>query len=300
VTPDLKSNRAGFLHLMVVYVVWGSTYLAIRLAVREGAGFPPFTLAFMRVAAASVILLGWAAWKRDRMRPSGAEMTVLAGTGVLMWLGGNGLVTWAEMRAESGLAALLVAVMPIWGAILEAIVDRRMPSLKLTGSLLLGFVGVGVLSWPVLREGDTGDLWSIVALLAAPLWWAVGSLWLTRRRPDLSITVISGWQHLWGAAAFLLMILILREPLPTPTAEAWAAWAYLAVFGSVIAFTSYIRVLKLLPMQVGMTYAYANPVIAVLLGWLVLSERLDLWVGVGSALVLTGIAGVFNNKAKAA
>ena len=291
-------NRAGFLHLAVVYLVWGSTYLAIRLAVREGAGFPPFTLAFMRVAVASAILLGWAALRRDRIRPTRVEMTVLAGTGVLMWVGGNGLVTWAEMRAESGLAALMVAVMPIWGAMLEAVVDRRMPSFKLSASLLLGFVGVGVLSWPVLREGTTSDHWSLVALLAAPLWWAIGSMWLTRRRPDLSIRVISGWQHFWGGIGFLVMILILQEPLPTPTAQAWVAWAYLAIFGSVIAFTSYIHVLKLLPMQVGMTYAYANPVIAVVLGWLVLSERLDWWVGAGSALVLAGIAGVFNNKAK--
>lgn len=289
-------SRSGLFHLAVVYVVWGSTYLAIRVAVREGGGFPPFTLAFMRVTVASIVLLAWAALRRERIRPTASEAVVLAGTGALMWLGGNGLVTWAEKQADSGLAALLVAVMPIWGALIEAVLDRRMPSFKLAGSLVIGFVGVGVLSWPVLREGASADLWAVTALLAAPLWWAIGSVWLTRRRPDLGIRSVSGWQHLFGGATFLIVMLILREPLPTPTPAAWGAWVYLTLFGSVLAFTSYITILKLLPMQVAMTYAYANPVIAVFLGWLILGEAVTAWTLGGAALVLAGIAGVFNNK----
>lgn len=291
-----RLDRRGLFHLAVVYVVWGSTYLAIRVCVREGAGFPPFTLAFLRTIAAGTILLGWSASRRARVRLTRPEFVVLAGTGVLMWLGGNGLVTWAEKHADSGLAALLVAVMPIWGAILESSLDRRLPSFRLAGSLLIGFVGVGVLSWPILREGTRADLWAVVALLLAPLWWAVGSLWMTRRRPDLEIRTVSGWQHLFGAASFLIVGLLLGEPLPTPTPEAWLSLVYLILFGSVLAFTSYITILKLLPVQVAMTYAYVNPVIAVLLGWLILGEPVTGWTVAGAGLVLAGVAGVFRNK----
>ena len=112
--PSQKSlSHSGLLHLLVVYFVWGGTYLAIGIAVREGAGFPPFTLALMRVAVASAILFTWASLRGDRLRLSRQEFLLMLDSGVLLWVGGTGLVTWAEMRASSGLAALLVAAMPI-------------------------------------------------------------------------------------------------------------------------------------------------------------------------------------------
>jgi drug/metabolite transporter (DMT)-like permease len=289
-------GKAAWLHLAIVYVVWGSTYLAIRLGVRGDDGFPPFTLAAMRVFSASAILLAWAYFKGERLRLQKREAAVLFGTGLLMWVGGNGLVTWAEQRADSGLAALLVAVMPIWAAIIEAVVDRRMPSWKIIGSLMIGFVGVAVLSWPILREGSSADTWAVVGLLAAPFWWAIGSVWYTRRRPDLSVRAVSGYQHLFGGLGFLVVIMAMGETVATPSTGAWLAWIYLTIFGSVIAFTSYISVLRLLPVQVGMTYAYVNPVIAVFLGWLIISEQVTGWTLAGTVLVVAGVAGVFNNK----
>lgn len=288
--------RIAYLYLLIVYVVWGSTYLAIRLGVRGDDGFPPFTLAAMRVFSASIILLTWAALKGDRLRLQPREAFVLFGTGVLMWVGGNGLVTWAEKHADSGLAALLVAVMPIWAALIEAVIDRRLPSWKTAASLLMGFAGVAVLSWPILRAGTMADVWSVLGLLAAPLWWALGSVWYTRRKPDLSVRAVSGYQHLFGGLGFLVVILLVGEPRPAPSPGAWMALAYLTLFGSVLAFTSYIQVLRLLPVRVGMTYAYANPVIAVFLGWLIISEEITLWTLAGTALVVAGVAGVFNNR----
>jgi drug/metabolite transporter (DMT)-like permease len=216
-------NRAGLFNLAIVYVVWGSTYLAIRLAVRPEGGFPPFHLAMMRTLSASAILFVWAALRHHALRPKPRELVVLAGSGLLMWVGGNGLVTWAEQRADSGLAALVVAVMPIWAALIEAVIDRRMPSFKLAGSLLIGFVGVGVLSWPVLRTGDASDMWALVALLIAPLTWAIGSIWVARRRPDLAIPVVSAWQHLLGGLGFVLVILLVGEGWTKPSGEAWLA-----------------------------------------------------------------------------
>jgi drug/metabolite transporter (DMT)-like permease len=289
-------DRVGLLNLLVVYVVWGSTYLAIRVAVREGAGFPPFFMAMMRVAAASAFLLGWARLKGERLRPTRAEFLLLAGSGVLLWVGGNGLVTWAEMRASSGLAALLVAAMPIWGELISMVVDRRPPSARMGGSILLGFVGVGLLTWPILRTGVRADVLAVVALLLAPLFWALGSIWYQRRRTDLSTRAVSGWQQLLGGAGFLVVVLLRREPLPAPTGEAWLAWLYLTVFGSVIAFTSYMTTLRRLPYRIVVTYAYANPVIAVFLGWLLLGEAVTAWTLAGAALVVAGVAGIFNNR----
>lgn len=291
-----KLNRRGLAHLSIVYLVWGSTYLAIRVAVRDGAGFPPFTMALMRVIVASAILLTWAKLRGERIRLTRSELGLLLGSGLMLWVGGNGLVSWAEMRVSSGLAALLVAAMPIWGECVNCIVDRRWPGWSMAGSIVLGFVGVGVLSWPVLSQGTTADILSVIALLLAPLCWATGSIWLQRRKLDLSDRSMSGWQQLLGGAGLLLFVLLRREPLPTPTGEAWMAWGYLVVMSSVICFTSYLTTLRLLPYQVVMTYAYVNPVIAVFLGWLVLSEDVSWYTITGAAFVVSGVVGIFRNR----
>jgi drug/metabolite transporter (DMT)-like permease len=295
--PDQRHlSRAGLAHLAVVYVVWGSTYLAIRVAVREDAGFPPFAMAFMRVLAASAILLVWAGLRGERLRLRRDEVWLLAGTGGLLWLGGNGLVNVAEQRISSGLAALLVASMPIWTELITMIADRSLPRWRTVGSVLVGFSGVAVLSWPVLRAGTRADVLGVVACLLAPLFWSIGSIWLQRRKPDLSVRVISGYQQLLGGVSLLAASLLAREPLPSPTGEAWLAFAYLVLFGSVIAFTSYMATLRLLPYRVVVTYTYANPVIAVFLGWLILSEAVTGWTVAGAALVVAGVAGVFANR----
>ena len=291
-----RLDRMGLLHLMIVYVVWGSTYLAIRLTVREGAGFPPFLMATMRVAVASAVLLLWAKFKGERIRLHRSEWILLAGSGALLWVGGNGLVTWAEMRASSGLAALLVAAMPIWGELITMIVDRRLPSPRTAGSIALGFLGVGLLTWPILRTGVRADMLAVAALLAAPFFWSLGSIWFQRHKTDLGVIAASGWQQLLGGGFMFLVALGRREPLPTPTGEAWLAWVYLTIFGSVIAFTSYMSTLRRLPYRVVVTYAYVNPVIAVALGWLILGEEVTGWTLAGAALVIAGVAGIFNNR----
>ncbi|MBK8166651.1 MAG: EamA family transporter [bacterium] len=300
--PDQRPlDRGGLLHLLVVYLAWGSTYLGIRLAVAGDGGFPPFTMAMLRVFAAAAVLLGWAHLKKERVRLRGREWVLMGGSGLLLWVGGNGLVTWAELRAASGLAALLVAAMPLWGESITLLLDRKAPSVLMTGSILLGFAGVGVLSWPVLRTGSTGDIASVAGLLLAPLFWAMGSIWFQRRKPDLSVRAVSGWQQLLGGLGLGAMALLRGEvgpgvALPSPDGAAWAAWGYLVVVGSVFAFTSYVITLQRLPYRVVMTYAYVNPVIAVFLGWLIIDEPVTRWTLAGASLVVAGVVGVFRNR----
>lgn len=287
---------AGLLHLSIIYVIWGSTYLAIRVAVREGAGFPPFTLSMTRVLLAGTLLLILGVLRRKSIRPSREDLLVLLGSGLLLWTGGNGLVTWAEQRADSGLAAMIVATTPIWTALMEAILDRRLPTLRLVLALLVGFAGILLLSVPSLRTGMRADVLAIFALLGAPISWAAGSILQNRRQMSLEPQVSAGYQSLFGGLGFLVLVLVFREPRPVPTNQAWLAWGYLVLFGSVIGFTSYVQVLKLLPMSIAMTYAYVNPVIAVLLGALILGEPITLWTISGAVLVILGVAGVFRDR----
>ena len=289
-------DTAGLLNLSVVYVVWGSTYLAIRVAVREGAGFPPFMMGAMRVLLGGGLLLIWASLSRKRLRLTRQELLVVAGSGLLLWFGGNGLLVWAEQRAASGYAALILASTPVWVAMIEALLDRRPPSVLLVGSLAIGIVGMGVLTAPVLRQQVSGDILSVAALLLASLSWGAGSVFQSRRQVDLTHRVNSGYQQLFGGVGFVLAALVFGEPLPAPSSQAWIAWVYLVIIGSVFAFTAYVQALRLLPTSVVMTYAYVNPVIAVILGWLILQEPITLWTICGAGLVLLAVAGVFRDR----
>ncbi|MCL6638275.1 MAG: EamA family transporter [Firmicutes bacterium] len=293
---EAQVTLAGLFPLFIVYLVWGSTYLAIRIAVREGSGLPPFTMGAMRTFLAGGLLLAGAVLTRSRIRLTREEAVLLAASGLFLWTGGNGLVAWAEQRTDSGLAALLVGSTPMWVAVIESFLDRRPPSKLLVISLLTGFAGVFALSFPHLRAGVKADLIGVLAVLLAAVSWGTGSLILNRRPVGIPLLVSSAFQHLFGGAGFLAAAILLREPLPRPLPEAWWAWGYLVVFGSLVGFTAYTQALRLLPMRITMTYSYVNPVIAVFLGWLILREPVTVWTALGTALVLLGVAGVFRTR----
>jgi drug/metabolite transporter (DMT)-like permease len=281
------------MHLFVVYIVWSSTYLAIRVAVRPGAGFPPFALAAMRCLCAFPLLLVWAKVRDLRIRPTRQELPVLAASGVLLWAFGNAFVVVAEQRVSSALAAILIASTPIWVALLESLIDKRPPSKLMAAALLVGFVGVGLVGYPALRGGVRADAIAVVILLIAALSWGAGSL-LQRRRPvGLDAMVSAAYQMLFGGLAVALLALSFGEPMPKPTSTAWIGFAFLLVFGSLISFTSFLKALHLLPTRLVFTYGYVNPVIAAFLGWLVLGERVAGPALAGAALVLLGVAGTF-------
>jgi drug/metabolite transporter (DMT)-like permease len=253
-------------------------------------------MAALRSLLAFPVLLGWARLRGLRLVPSRRELLLLALSGTLLWTGGNALVVVAEQHVDSGLAALLVASTPIWVAVLESLLDRRLPSLLATAGLCLGFVGTALVAYPSLRQGGRSDVIAVLLLLLGALCWSGGSL-LQRRRPiGLDPMVSAAYQMLFGGLGVAVFSLSLQEPLPHPTPTAWAAFAYLFVFGSIISFTSFLKALRLLPTRLVFTYGFVNPVLAAFLGWAALGEHLPREVLLGALLVLVGVAGSFRAK----
>jgi drug/metabolite transporter (DMT)-like permease len=283
----------GLVHLFVVYIVWSSTYLAIRVAVRPGGGFPPFALAAMRTLLAFPLLLLLAKARGLRIRPTRQELPILATSGILLWAFGNALVVVAEKRVDSALAAILIATTPIWVTLLECLADRCLPSKLATVALLTGFIGAGLIGYPALHSGVRADAIAVVVLLVAALSWGGGSL-LQRRHPvGLDPIVSAAYQMLFGGLAVAILSFGFREPMPHPTATAWLGFSFLLVFGSLISFTSFLKALHLLPTRLVFTYGYVNPVIAAFLGWLLLGEHIAGVTVLGAGLVLLGVAGSF-------
>jgi drug/metabolite transporter (DMT)-like permease len=169
----------------------------------------------------------------------------------------------------------------------------------LVGSLLLGFCGTGFLSYPVLAGGVHADILSICALFFASLCWGSGSLLQRRRGIHLSARVTAGYQQIFVLPGFLLLSYFTGEPRPAPLPSAWLAFAYLVVFGSVIAIASFTRALQILPTKVLFTYGYVNPMIALFLGWIILSEPITTWTLLGAVLIISGVAGVFKESRSA-
>lgn len=298
IKPEAASSlsRAGLGHLLVVYIVWSSTYLAIRIMVAPGSGFAVWTAGSIRMAMAAVILFTIAILNHHRITISLKEFRMLFISGILLWVSGNGLVMWAEQRANSGFAALVIASTPIFSAFIESLLDRKRPTKLLLGSLFLSLAGIIVLIAPSLTRGITTDLAAGLVICLGAISWAAASVLQTRLPMNLEATVVAAYQHLFGGVGFITIVFLTGQHWPQATHSAWVALAYLIVFGSVIAFTSYIRTLKLLPISIAMTYAYVNPVLALMLGWLILDESLTIWTLVGALMVILGIGGVFRDN----
>ncbi len=280
----------GLLHLLVVYIVWGSTYLAIRIAVSGPHGFPPFLLGAGRMLLGGGLLLTWLLISRSQVLLRRREWIWAAMSGVLLWTGGNGLVMFAERNLASGYSALVMGMVPIWVALSELVRTRRAP-LVLWGGLAVGIGGLVVLTLPGL-QGSESNAGGILALVAASACWAAGLVLQRQKLLTPNPVTSSAWQQVFGGAGFLLVSILTREPLPHPDALALGGFGYLVVVGSLLAFTSFIMATRLLPITLVTTYSYVNPIVAVLLGALVLGEAITLSTVVGGILLLVGVAGV--------
>jgi len=266
----------------------------MRVGVNPANGFPPFAFGALRMAVAASILLVMARLQGVRTKPTRAEIVRLVIAGNLLWCGGNGLVLWAEQYIPSGFSCLMVSASPIWAALIELCLYRKRPSAALIASLLVGFAGVAVLSMPSLGSRGSTDFFAIMALVLSPLCWVLGSVFQARRPVNLAPQVMSGYHHLAAFFGFLIVSLALGESAPHPSLSAWTAWGYLVIFGSVGAFTSYVFALRLLPINIVMTYAYVNPVLALLLGRLLLDEPITVRTLLGAGLVVVSVFAVFH------
>jgi drug/metabolite transporter (DMT)-like permease len=284
--------------LATVYVVWGSTYLAIRVVVQ--AGIPPLLGMGTRFLAAAVILLGFLAGRGGlrALKITRPELAAAAVVGALLLLGGNGLVAVAEKTVPSGLAALIVGAVPLWFVVLRVAGGERPGGLTWLG-VLVGFAGVAAISLP--RGGIEGvQAWGILVVLAATLCWAFGSYLSPRLRLPRGAMLATAYEMLAGGAIMTAVGLAVGEPsdlnAAAVPAEGWVALAYLVLVGSILGYTAYIFALGNAPLSVVGTYAYVNPVVAVVLGALILDEPVTAVVLGGGLLVVGGVALVLRGE----
>jgi len=277
-----------------VYVIWGSTYLAIRFAVET---LPPLLMAGARFTIAGLLLLLWSRLVQHAERPSRTDWRTGLMCGALLLLGGNGAVVWAETRVPSGIAALLVAVVPLWMVLLDWLrPGGRRPAAPVFVGLALGLVGLGLLVGPDALHGGDGAVSTAGALvlMAGSLSWAVGSL-LTKQapRPTTSING-SGTQMFAGGlcllAAGTLVGELTRLDLGHVTPRSLLGFLYLVTFGSLVGFTAYFYLLSHTTAARASTYAYVNPVVAVLLGWAFAHEPITMRTMLAAAVILAGVA----------
>jgi len=276
-----------------VYVFWGSTYLAIRIAIET---LPPFLMAATRFLIAGGILY-LIRRSRGDAAPSRSEWTSAIIVGVLLLVGGNGGVVWAEQWVASGVAALLVGTVPLWMVLIESLNPTgRRPSPWAILGIIVGFVGIAVLIGPsqIVGHGEKVDLIGALVLILAALSWAVGSLHSRHAALPSSPLLGTAMEMLGGGAGLLLLSFFSGEfsrfNLAHISARSLAGMVYLIIFGSWVGLTCYTWLLRVAPTPFVFTYAYVNPVVAVLLGHLLASEPLTLQIGLAATMVVGSVA----------
>lgn len=278
--------------LGAVYVLWGSTYLGIRVALDN---LPPYTLGAIRFLVAGPLMYAVAvrlARRRGRPepRPTARQWAAQSLVGILLLGVGNGGVILAEQSVPTGLVALLVATVPLWMALFGGLVLGEPFSRRAVVSVVLGFAGVGLL----IRPGGAASLPVMLAVLIAPLTWSIGSLYARRAPRPHSPLVGAGMQMSAAGVVFAVAALIAGEPWHGggihPTGRGLLAVAYLITFGSLVGYTAYAWLLQVVPVSLVSTYAYVNPLVAVLLGAVFLSEQITARVLIGGGIVAVAVA----------
>ncbi len=277
------------LALGLVYVLWGSTYLAIHFAVES---LPPFGMAAARFLLAGTMLYAWARL-RGAARPTLAHWRTAAAVGVLLLLAANGAVVWAQQAIPSALAALLVSTVPMFMAVIEWLRDGKRPTLPVTIGLLVGFAGVVLLMDPSgLSNGSVAALPTLLTVAAA-ISWAFGTLYGRSAPAHPSPLLGSAMQMLAGGAGLLVLSVATGEPArfdpAAATMQSVGALLYLVVFGSLVGFTAYSWLMRNVRPTLASTYAYVNPVVAVILGWAFAGESIGPRTIAASGLIIGAV-----------
>jgi drug/metabolite transporter (DMT)-like permease len=299
-----SDNSPRRLHVVIafalVYVLWGSTYLAIRISVDH---LTPLLMGGMRFTAAGLMMLGYRAARGHRIAVGRRDLIRLAVIGVLLLVTSNVVLGWAETYIPSGLAALFIAVTPLWFLILERMshgTDRL--SRRGVAGIALGIIGVAILIWPDLSghaKLAAGQLFGSVLVLLSSISWACGSILTRRWHMTVDPYTASGWQMLFAGLINGTLALAIGDP----HRATWAAsslWAivYLIFAGSLVGFTAYVWLLKNVPIAKVATYAYVNPIVALLIGCTLHGEKMDGYMVAGSVVVIFSVVLVTGAKVR--
>ena len=299
--PESKSNNR--LHVVVafglVYVLWGSTYIGIRIAVEH---LPPLMMGGLRFIASGALMLAFRAIRGNSIAVSAKQLVKLTVIGILLLTTGNVVLGWAETKIPTSLAALLIAITPLWFLLLEKFSSHgdHISARGIVG-IALGVVGVGVLLWPgfhTLNFGS-GSLLGAPLVLLSSFSWASGSVLTKRWHIDLDPYTSSGWQMLMAGLINGAISLSVGDLHRTVWARSsLLAVVYLVIAGSLIGFTAYVWLLRNVPTPKVATYAYVNPIIAVFLGWLILDEKLTPYMIAGAVVIIVSVVLVTGAKLK--
>jgi len=279
----------------VVYVVWGSTYFFIQVAIN---GFPPFLMGAVRFIVAGALMLTWCAIKGDKLWIK-KDVATAAISGCLMLVGGMGIVIWAERTIPSAMVAIVVSIGPLWFVVLDKPNwSKNLRSASTLGGLLIGFAGVCLLFGEAIIQSLSGSftreqLISLGMLIFGPGLWALGGLYSKKRPGSSPARLTTAWQMLAAGLVYLPISALHNEfvgfdPATVPT-QAWLAIGFLIVFGSILAFTAYVWLLSVRSATQVSTHAYVNPVIAVLLGVWLGHEDISTWKLLGLGIILVSV-----------
>ena len=287
----LSHGAKVWIALWTVYVIWGSTYLAIAIAVED---LPPLLAVSTRFLAAGGILAAWLAWRRrSSLRITRAELGAAALIGVLL-PGANAVLFFAERDVPTGLASLIIASVPLWVVLLRLMARERLSG-AVIASVLVGFAGVAVL----LRPSGGASAAGLALCLLSALMWATGSFLSSRRPLPPDPIAATSYEMLCGGAVMLPLGLATMHSFDVSGSSA-AAWLYLVVFGSLVGYTAYVWLLAHAPLGTVATYAYVNPIVAIGLGFLFRDEELTPQILLGAAIVVASVAVVVRREAPAA
>jgi len=284
-TPSKTSSASPIMVILafaIVYIVWGSTYFFIQIAVKE---FPPFILGSLRFVLAGAIMIAWCIIKGEKLFGiKGIHHAAISG--ILLLFFGNGIIIWVEQSLPSGMVAIMVSSAPLWFVLLDKPKwSENFRSKSIIAGMLIGLAGVILLFSDQISEALAANenahvsMGSMALLLLASISWSGGSLYSKYRSADAHITVISAWQMMAAGIAFIPGIIYRNElqgfnwsDVPS---DAWLSVAYLVIFGSIAGFSAYVWLLKVRPAMQVSTYAYVNPVVAVLLAVFFAGEKIS-------------------------
>jgi len=285
------ARSAHILAFAAIYLIWGSTYLGIRVAIET---MPPFLMAGARFVIAGAVLLIWVR-ARGAPAPTARQWMINSVIGLFLLLGGNGAVVWAEQYVPSGITALIIGVQPLFFVLTEwAWPGGSRPTATMSFALLVGFAGVAWLAapWETSLQGGL-HVPGLIAILAACIFWAFGSIYSRHAKHDADPLLAAAVQMLTGGGALAIMALLRGElgllHLSTISGRSWTAFTYLVSVGSLIGFSTFVWLIKhSTPARVA-TYAYVNPIVAVFLGWLVLKEPITSRTIIASIVIVAAV-----------